>query len=318
MGRRPVAPLSQLAGTHPALILVNPEAGGGRARRAAPRVEAYLRSQNFPAEFVRPENAAKLEERAKRAVAEGWRLLVVMGGDGTVQALANAAAGADVLLGIIPAGGGNDVAAALGIPVEPVAAASALLRGAPQPFDLLRARTADGRERLYCGGGGIGLDAEAARYASGPFRRWPGGLRYVAPALWALRGFTPVDVEAVIGEHGAVSAKARVLLATVINTPTYGAGLRFAPEAATDDGLLDLVLVEELKLLQILELLPRLFGNGDLRTPQIRRYRARRVRLETAPSCMFHGDGEIFGPAPVEIEAVRHAVRVIAPLPARD
>ncbi len=312
-----MAPRSQSGGTEPALILVNPEAGGGRTGRAVPRVEAYLRSQNFPAEFVRPKHAAALEERAKRAIAEGRRLLVAMGGDGTVQALANAAVGEDVLFGIIPAGGGNDVAAALGIPMEPVAAASALLRGVPRPFDLLRARTADGRERFYCGGGGIGLDAEAARYASGAFRRWPGGLRYVASALWPLRTFTPIDVQAEIGENPREQVRSRVLLATVTNTPTYGAGLRFAPDAATDDGLLDLVLMEELGLLKILELLPRLFGNGDLRIPQIQRYRARRVRLETARPCMFHGDGEIFGPAPVEIEAVRHAVRVIAPLSAQ-
>jgi diacylglycerol kinase (ATP) len=309
-----VALLSQPGGTKPALILVNPEAGGGRTGRAVPRVEAYLRSQNFPAEFVQPENAAALEERAKRAIAEGRPLLVAMGGDGTVQALANAASGTDVLLGIIPAGGGNDVAAALGIPAEPVAAASALVRGVPRPFDLLRARTADGRERFYCGGGGVGLDAEAAQHASGAFRRWPGGLRYVAPALWALRKFTPVDVEAVIGGDAVQRVRARVLLATVTNTPTYGAGLRFVPDATTDDGLLDLFFVEELSLLQILELLPQLFGSGDLRIAQIRRYRARRVRLETSRPCLFHGDGEIFGPTPVEIEAVRHAVRVIAPL----
>ena len=313
-----MALLSQLVGTDPALIFVNPEAGGGRARRVISRVEAYLCSQNFPAELVRTESAAGLEECAKQAIARGRRLLVAMGGDGTVQALANAAAGKDVLLGIIPAGGGNDVAAALGIPAEPVAAASALLRGVPRPFDLSRARTADGRERFYCGGGGIGLDAEAAQHAGTAFRSWPGGLRYVAPALWALRSFTPIDVEAEIGENPRERVRARVLLATVTNTPTYGAGLRFAPEAATDDGLLDLVLVEELGLLQILELLPRLFGNGDLRIPQIQRHRARRVRLVTARPCMFHGDGEIFGPAPVEIEAVRHAVRVIAPVPVRD
>lgn len=305
--------LPQLTRTHPAFILVNPEAGGGRARRAAPRVEAYLRSQSFPAEFVSTRSASDLEEHARRAIAAGRTLLVALGGDGTVQALANAAAGKDVLLGIIPAGGGNDVAAALGIPTEPVAAANALLRGAPRPFDLLRARTADGRERLYCGGGGLGLDAEAARYASGAFRRWPRGLRYVAAALWSLRTFRPVDVDALIGQDGAQRIRARMLLATVINTPTYGAGLRFASHANTDDGMLDVVLVEELRLLQILELLPRLAGNGDLRAPQIRRFRARRVRLETWRPCLFHGDGEILGPAPVDIEVLRHAVRVMAP-----
>jgi diacylglycerol kinase (ATP) len=292
---------------------VNPEAGGGLARRAAPRVEAYFRSRSFPAEFLSTASVVELEDRARRAICAGRTLLVALGGDGTVQALANAAAGKDVLPGIIPAGGGNDVAAALGIPAEPVAAVNALLRGVPRPFDLLRARTADGKERLYCGGGGLGLDAEAARYASGAFRRWPRGLRYVAAALWSLRTLRPVDVDALIGENDAQRIRARVLLATLINTPTYGAGLRFAPDGDADDGVLDFVLVEDLGLLQILELLPRLVGNGDLRAPQIRRFRAARVRLETSRPCLFHGDGEILGPAPVDIEVMHHALRVIAP-----
>jgi len=241
------------------------------------------------------------------------RLLLAMGGDGTFQGLANAAFGSDILLGILPAGGGNDFAVALGLPKNPVAAAKAVLRSQPRWVDLVRVRTADGRERLNAGGGGVGLDAEAARYASGAYRRLPGRLRYIAAALGALRGFAPLQVRAEFPESELPPIESNVLLAGVLNTPTYGAGLRLAPEAQISDGWIDAVFVDDLSFWGVLKLLPRLMHSGDLRTPQVKRIRAKRVKLTTSRPCMFHGDGEIIGPAPVEIEVVPHAVQLLAP-----
>ena len=312
---KPVVLTSQLSRESPALILVNPTAGGGRARAILPRVQAYLASQGWPAEFILTTSVQDLEMRARQAIARGRHTLLAMGGDGTLQGLVNAAAGADVVLGVFPAGGGNDFAAALGLPRDPIAAAHAVLRGQPRWVDLSRVRTADGRTRLYAGGGGLGLDAEAARYASGAYRQWPGTLRYVASALRALRGFTPSDVCAEFPGQGLPPMQANVLLASVLNTPTYGAGLRLAPDGRVDDGWLDVVFIEDLSVLEVLALLPVLARNGDVRIPQLKRTRARSLRLTADRPCVFHGDGEIIGPAPVDIEVVPQAVRVLAPRP---
>lgn len=295
------------------MLLVNPESGGGRAVKFLPSVERYFSTQDFPIEIVHTTSAQDLEARARAAIAGGRRLLAAMGGDGTFQGLANAAFGAVVLLGLIPAGGGNDFAAALGIPRDPVAAAQAMVHGEVRWAELLRAKTADGRTRLYCGGGGIGLDAETAKYASGVFRRWPGTLRYAASALRALRGFAPLDVRVEFPDDEQEPVSARALLATALNTPTYGAGLKLVPGARPDDGWLHVVIVEELGWMDVLDLLPRLMLGENIQIPQLRRYRARRVRLLADRPCVFHGDGEIFGPAPVEVELVPRAVRVLAP-----
>ncbi len=310
---------SQLVSNNsPALLLANPEAGGGRAAAFLPRIERFFESQSFQVEIVRTQSAEDLEARARAGIAAGRRLLIAMGGDGTFQGLANAAAGTNALLGLIPAGGGNDFAAALGLPKDPVAAARFLLDGEPRPMDLLRARTADGKVRLYCGGGGIGLDAETTRYASGIFRRFPGTLRYVASAICALREFSPLEVTVEFpgSEHPPVNT--RVLLVGVLNTPTYGAGLGFAPDARADDGWLDVALVRRLGWLEVLDVLPRLAQRGNLEIPQIELFRAQRVRLTADRACVFHGDGEIFGPAPVEIEVASRAVRILAPRPAAE
>jgi diacylglycerol kinase (ATP) len=297
----------------PAVVFVNPAAGGGRARVCLPRIQKLFESLRIDAQFVMTNSAGELESCAQTAILQGQQLLLAMGGDGTFQALANAAFGTDVVLGIIPIGGGNDFASALGLPSDPLKAAEAVLRGQPRLVDLLKVRTAEGRTRLYAGGGGIGLDAEAARYASGAFRHLPGRLRYIASALRALAGYVPLDVRVDFPGSDLPPFEAKSLLAAVLNSPSYGAGLRLAPDAAVDDGSLHVILIENLSFLEVLALLPRLMGSGELKTSRVKRWRARRVRLTTDRPCLFHGDGEILGPTPVEIEVVPKAVRVLAP-----
>jgi diacylglycerol kinase (ATP) len=308
-----VADLSVISHEAPALVFVNPLAGAGRAGAYLLRVREVFDTQRIPAEFVLTESAADLESRARAAIADGQRLLLAMGGDGTFQGLANAAFGSGVLLGLLPAGGGNDFASALGLPKDPVAAARAVLRGKPRSVDLIRARMDGGRERLYAGGGGVGLDVDAVQHAAGIYRRLPGRLRYVASALRALRDFTPLHVRAEFPGSELPPIEAKVLLAAALNTPTYGAGLRLAPDAQIDDGWLDLAFVEDLRALQVLALLPRLLKSGNLPDSHVKRTRVRRARLSADRPCFFPGDGEILGPAPVEIEVLPGAVRVLGP-----
>jgi YegS/Rv2252/BmrU family lipid kinase len=301
---------------HSVIVFVNSAAGGGRARVCLPRIQKVFKSLRMQAQFAMTNSTSELESRAQAAISQGEHLLFAMGGDGTFQSLVNASFGADVVLGILPIGGGNDFASALGLPSEPLEAAEAMLCGQPRYVDLVRVRTADGRTRLYVGGGGIGLDAEAARHAGGAYRHLPGRFRYIAAALHALAGYVPLGVRVDFPASHIPSFEAKVLLAAVLNSPTYGAGVRLAPGAAVDDGLLHVVLIEEFSKLGVLTLLPRLMGSGDLRTSRVKRWRAQRVKLTTNRLCLFHGDGEILGPTPVEIEIVPKAVRVLAPAPA--
>jgi diacylglycerol kinase (ATP) len=296
-------------------VFVNSVAGGGRARSCLEQIQKRFKSFHIPAQFVMTNSAAELESCAQRAISQGQRMLFAMGGDGTFQALANAALGTDVLLSVLPVGGGNDLAAALGLPDDPVEAADAILRGSPRFVDLLRVCTAEGRTRLYAGGGGIGLDAEAARHATGAYRRLPGRSRYIASALRALIGFAPLEVRLDFLGSNLDPFESKALVAAVLNTPTYGAGLRFAPEARIDDGSLDIVLIEDLGTLGALALIPRLILSGELRTSRMKRWRSQRVRLTTRKPSVFHGDGEILGSTPVEIEVVPRAIQILAPVP---
>lgn len=305
-------PLDALRGSS-VVVFLNSAAGGGRAGAYLPRIRKVFESHEIHAQFAATNSAAELESFARHAISQDQRVLFAMGGDGTFQALANAAVGSDVLLGVIPVGGGNDFAAALGVPSDPLKGAEAVLRGVPRFVDMVKVRTAEGRTRLYAGGGGVGLDAEAARRASGAYRHFPGRSRYIASALRALAGYKPLGIRVDFPGSDFPSLEAKALLTAVLNSPTYGGGLRLAPGAAVDDGSLHVVLIEDLSWIEVLALLPRLMGSGELRTLRVKRWRTQRLRLNTDRPSVFHGDGEILGSTPVEIELAEKAVQVLAP-----
>lgn len=295
------------------LVFVNRLAGRGRAPAHLHRLRDWFESQHILAQFLETGSASELESASREALIEGHRLLLAMGGDGTFQALANGVFDSDAVIGILPAGGGNDFAAALGLPRDFIRAAESVVKGKPRSVDLVRVRTADGRTRLFAGGGGVGLDAEAVLHASGAYRHLPGRFRYVASALRALSEHQPLQVRLEFPDTDIDAVEAISLLTGVLNTPTYGGGVRLAPDAVIDDGWLHVALVEDLKILQVLKLLPRLMHSGELRTSRVRRWKAQSVKISTDRPRLFHGDGEILGPTPVEIEVVPRAVRVLAP-----
>jgi len=296
------------------LLLVNPAAGGGLARQVLPKLREFLGQSRWKVEICVSQNSEDLARLARRGAQEGKERILVLGGDGTFQVLLNALVDyPEIILGVIPAGGGNDLAAGLGLPADPILAAGLLLEGEVCRLDVARVRTAEGRERLYSGGGGVGLDAEAARYTSGAYRNLRGRLRYLLAAIRALISFHAIRARIEITGRESQTLEATVLLAGVLNTQSYGAGLRLAPEAEMDDGKLDLVLLEDLGLVEILRLLPTLASNGELRTKRVHRYRVERVRIETDRPCWFHGDGELLGVTPVEISVIPRGIRVLRP-----
>ncbi len=292
------------------LVLVNPSAAHGRAASLRDAVSSYWRQQGIPAEFLTAGSRDEIRQRARAVAEAGYSGVISLGGDGTVHEVINGLAGTDVPVGVLPAGGGNDLARALGMPGDVLEAAHALLSARVKRIDLLRLTDAGGRACLYAGAGGAGIDAQAALLANSRFRRIPGAARYVAAAIAAFLEAHPLQVT--VTADGATRVFAAHLVA-VANTPSYGGGILIAPEARIDDGWLDLAMVAPLRWGQLLDGLLLALRSGDIRWPEMQRIRARRLRLETDRPVMFHGDGEVLGQTPVEIEVLPGALKVLAP-----
>ena len=291
------------------LVIVNPASGGGRASRAEPEVASLLASRGYSAKFVHSKSSEDIRDLAAQAAADGFRNVVALGGDGAFHHLVEGIRGTDVVAGFFPAGNGNDIARSLGIPRDPVAAAIDFLRGQPRAVDLVRVRFSDGRLAHYLGAGGMGLDAEAAHLANTRFRAWPGVTRYLAGAFTI---FFREPLLGVMAEMDGASWSGRALFVAVANATSYGSGVRIAPQAKMDDGLLDVVIVGDVGLLRLLEAIPIVLTSGDLRGfPEVTRYRCRQVSLRADRAARVHGDGEALGVAPADFEILAGAVRVM-------
>jgi diacylglycerol kinase (ATP) len=292
----------RLAMARDVALLVNPTAHKGRAARLVQPVADRLRDLGCTVRVLAgadPQQAARL---ARDEVAAGVEVLAVLGGDGTCHLALQQVAGTGTILGIVPAGTGNDLAACCGIPANPLAAAEAIALGQPYSLDLGRAgQTWFGN--VLC----AGFDSAVNERAN--TMRWPRGRwRYDLATYAELAVLRPRPATVVMdGEKW----QGEVTQVDIGNGSRYGGGLLICPDADLHDGLLDVAIVQPLSRTKLVTLKPRL-PTGELRDhPAVLRRRARWVRLEMAGS-VGYADGERIGPLPLEVASMPGALRVLA------
>ena len=153
---QPPCEKSELDLSVPAALFVNPSAGRGAAARMSANVAKAFAQRNYPIQITHAKSKEAFTDAVHAAIIRGCTTLIAMGGDGTLQLLARETLGRNLKIGVIPAGGGNDFAAALGI-YDWHQAVAAIISGKSRAVDLVRVAFADGTETFYLGGGGIGL-----------------------------------------------------------------------------------------------------------------------------------------------------------------
>ena len=294
------------------LVIVNPAAGGGRAARLVPWLRERLATRPDVILHV-TRRAGDAERAAADAGAEGRDLVVAVGGDGTVQEVVNGvmAAGGRSRVGIVPVGTGNDLARSLGLPRDPAAAWTVAIGRGARPIDLLLATGGDGRRRWFGSAGGIGFDAQVAAAMATPSGWQRGRAGYLLATLAELRRFENRRVELTID---GIATTPRVLFVAIANGEFYGGGMRIAPGAAVDDGMLDLCIVGDISRLTALRQLANLYRGTHVRHPQVELRRGRSVVISGDAGTLVHLDGEPFGSLPVQIELHAARLTVAAPL----
>lgn len=272
----------------PAVVIINPLSGRGRplseVHAHSDLARRVLAAHGIEAR-VRPTTAAgDARLFAREAVADGCRLVVAWGGDGTVNEAAGSLMRSGTALAIVPAGSGNGLARDLGVPASPVRALEIAAAGATMVIDAGQVN-----DCLFFNIAGVGVDAVvAARFAERGLRR-RGLAAYVQLSTSELLRYRAQTYRLTL--DGEV-VNHRAMLVAIANGRQYGNRLVIAPGARLDDGLLEVVIVDELSVLGIVWRLPSLL-RGTLRAgPGVAIRAARAITVQAAGPIPFHVDGE--------------------------
>jgi len=301
----------------PFFLVVNPAAGGGRALRVLPEVAAALGEAGASCQVSRSASLDHARELADSAARRG-DVVVAVGGDGMAGALAGAVAAADGTYGIIPAGRGNDFALALGLPGDPAAAARALAGGQVKTIDLIGAGIPGQPEVIVALSVYLGVPSIAGEIANRS-RLLRGPVVYPVAALRALARWTPASFRVEPGGQDGIPGGDFAAYAVVIaNCAYFGGGMKVAPPAQADDGILDIVTMRHSSRLAFVRVLLKIKDGTHVTLPQISLGRAAEVTVTVDRAMPAAADGEALPGAsplpagtPLRIRALPRALRVI-------
>ncbi len=290
----------------PVCLIVNPAAGGGRAGRVAHDVLRALQQHGLSIRREDTRDLAHARELALQAAHAG-EIAVTLGGDGLVGAVADALRHvSEAVLGVLPGGRGNDLARVLGIPLDPVAACAVIARGTPRRMDV---GEIDGR--AFVGIASVGFDSDANRIANEAPPRL-GNLVYAYGALRAMWSWSPVRFQVDLEPSGERVSFTGYSVATA-NSRAFGGGMYLAPDALLDDGLFDVVLIEQVAKPRYLWNLPKAFRGAHVHLANVRVLRAAEVRIAAERPFTMYADGDPIGELPVRVRSLAGAVTVLAP-----
>jgi diacylglycerol kinase (ATP) len=288
----------------PVTAVVNPAAGRGAALAAAEAVAAALPPGAVAVEPTRDTDHA--HELAAKACAEG-RTVLAVGGDGIAGCVAGAVVAAGGVLGLVPAGRGNDFARQLGLPTDPAGVARVVLAGRTRQVDVL-----ESAGRIVLGSVYAGVDSVANAIANAR-PRVPAALVYRYAAVRALLSFRPVGFRIAVDGAEWLTRGYSVVIA---NSGFYGAGMHIVPTARVDDGLLDVLVIPDSSRWTLIASMREVYTGAHLRRPEVQVRRGRVVELAVERAVPVYADGEPFGAAPLRVAVRPAALRVLVPGPA--
>ncbi len=284
-------------------LIYNPAAGGSGERRARRAVRA-LEGLGCLVEALPTSGTGSAASLARRAARQGAPRLLVAGGDGTINEVANGIAGSSTELGIIPTGTANVLAIELGLPLKISNACRLACQGGSTSVDLGLAG-----DRYFTLMAGVGFDAFVIKNVNPILKK---SIRRAAFPVTGLVTFIQQDLPLL-----AVSAPGKEVegyFIIISNSRYYGGKFGPAPQASMTDGMLDVCVLKGKSLQEMLN-----FWVAALRQSHVDSSRAEYFQAaEVAISCPFgeevpvQTDGEIIGELPLKIRVAPAALRVVA------
>jgi len=286
------------------VFIVNPKSGVEREKIIKSAIETTLDHEQYTHEIVHTEYAKHGIELAKQAAAQGAFAVVAVGGDGSVNDIANGLSGTNTALAIIPKGSGNGTARTLGIPLEIHAALKVINRGNSINMDIAFAN-----DRLFISNAGVAFDALIAKKFAKSVRR--GIVMYswlVTKYMWLYNERT-FDI-LVDGKP----LKERAFIACVCNMQQFGYNFKIAPQANWTDGLFDVIIIKRFPKILGGMLVLRAMTGTITKSPYVKFMRAKEVTISNPILKLMQTDGDAHDCEPtIHFKLKPGAQKVIVP-----
>jgi YegS/Rv2252/BmrU family lipid kinase len=319
MDRVSLADSSTQPARHRAAIIFNPSSGSRDAHAALQAIRTDWRKRGWSLTVHTTRAPGDASRLARYAAQEGVEVVLVAGGDGTLNEAINALVDAPTAVGVLPIGTANVWARQMHLPVAPrrlIDAARLLQEARVCAIDLGRVTLFDDARRSivrhFLLWSGVGLDASVTR-AIEPrgmaFKRL-GALGYTLKAARRAMGFRSVPVEIELDDR---SLHERVIQVVVSNTRLYAGNFHLAPRAQLDDGLFEVSVFRGQGFRAVLGHFLRMFFQRHLRGNDMQSFQAQHVRVTSSARCDVHVDAEPIGMTPAEFTIVPRALRVLVP-----
>lgn len=289
------------------LVVVNPHGGRKRGSQLADVVRPVLQSRHARLNVHLTEFSGHAQQLVHSLDLGAYDAVVVIGGDGTLHEIVNGMLtrrdGCAVPIGLIPGGSGNAFARDFDI-VDPVQAAKSIIDGATRAVDV--ARVGMRGQTLYAVNViGWGLVADIS--AGAERVRWLGRQRYNAATLVQIGRLAPRRARIVLDGAGQQDSFVFIM---ACNSQYTGKGMKLAPRARPDDGLIDVVMVRRASRIQLLRLFPKVFNGTHLASPLVEYAQLKRFSVEPEKNALLNVDGELKGSTPFEVDMQPGAIRV--------
>ncbi len=300
-------------------VIVNPVAGFGRGLEDLPHITKLIRENEIPHELVFSQHKHHVTELTVQAVNEGYRRIIVIGGDGTLHEVVNGlfiqrvVPVEDVTVAVIPVGTGNDWIRMYGIPTHYSEAIRAIREGYTFLQDVGEVHYEESQYqqvRYMANVAGAGFDPTVTKlYEHYKAKGRRGRHLYAEGSVRSFFRYKSTGVKVWIDSE---LVHKDLLFSAAIGIGKYnGGGTQQLPLAVADDGLFDITLYRPMHWWQILFRLRRLF-NGDIYSiGHVKHYRGSHIRIESTPDIMVEVDGELLGGTPLEFEMHHRCVRVV-------
>jgi YegS/Rv2252/BmrU family lipid kinase len=289
-----------------ALVVFNPTAGqAGSFEQDILVARDIWREHGWQVELQPTRGPGDGTRIAREAAAQGYDIVVAAGGDGTVNEVVNGLAGTQTALGALPIGTVNVWVRELGLPLQPRAAAEALLKCQPRAIDLGRAG-----ERYFLLMCGVGFDAAVTAEVSSAEKRRLGIFAYILRIFYLATRFRGTPARVTVDGR---TIRSRVLMIVLGNSQLYGGVVKVTSRASLDDGLLDVCVIKGRNIwtapFRIFSILTQRY-NDD---PKLEYHRAREVKITARRTLPVQVDGDHIGETPMVFQAVPGALMALLP-----